>query len=52
MGALLESGPILSGDRSYRGTFRKTGKSIRAAFARFEQYADTAKVAAACAVNR
>lgn len=44
---------------AYRGTCRKTGKSMRAAFAhvywlhdgrivRFEQYADTAKVAAAC----
>ncbi|HEY4591840.1 MAG TPA: nuclear transport factor 2 family protein, partial [Thermoanaerobaculia bacterium] len=45
---------------AYRGTCRKTGKSMRAAFAhvywlydgrivRFEQYADTAKIAEACA---
>jgi ketosteroid isomerase-like protein len=44
---------------AYRGTYRRTGKSMAAAFAhvywlrdgrvvRFEQYADTAKVAEAC----
>lgn len=60
VGRWLEADDSVVALGAYRGTFRKTGKSMRAAFAhvyslrdgrivRFEQYADTAKVAAACA---
>ena len=59
VGRWLEADDSVVALGAYRGTFRKTGKSMRAAFAhvytlrdgrivRFEQYADTAKVAAAC----
>jgi len=60
VGRWLEADDSVVALGAYRGTFRKTGKSMRAAFAhvywlrdgrivRFEQYADTAKVAEACA---
>jgi hypothetical protein len=60
VGRWLEAGGYVVALGAYRGTCRKTGKSMRAAFAhvywlsdgrivRFEQYADTAKVAEACA---
>jgi ketosteroid isomerase-like protein len=60
VGRWLEAGDSVVALGAYRGTCRKTGKSMRAAFAHiywlydgrivsFEQYADTAKVAAACA---
>lgn len=59
VGRWLIAGDSIVALGAYRGTFRKTGKSMRAAFAhvyglekgrivRFEQYADTAKVAEAC----
>ena len=63
VGRWLEAGDSVVALGAYRGTFRKTGKSMRAAFAhvywlsdgrivRFEQYADTAKVAEACGLDR
>jgi ketosteroid isomerase-like protein len=59
VGRWLEADDSVVALGAYRGTCRKTGKSMRAAFAhvywlsdgrivRFEQYADTAKVAEAC----
>lgn len=59
VGRWLDAGESIVALGAYRGTFRKTGKSMRAAFAhvywldrgrvvRFEQYADTARVAEAC----
>ena len=59
VGEWLEAGESIVALGAYRGTFRKTGRSMRAAFAhvywlrdgrivRFEQYADTAKIAEAC----
>lgn len=59
VGRWLDAGESIVALGAYRGTFRKTGKPMRAAFAhvywldrgrvvRFEQYADTAKVAEAC----
>ena len=55
----LDAGEAIVVLGEYHGTYRATGKSMRAAFAhvytlrggrivRFEQYADTAKVAEAC----
>ncbi|HEY0512175.1 MAG TPA: nuclear transport factor 2 family protein [Thermoanaerobaculia bacterium] len=59
VGRWLVAGESIVALGAYRGTHRTTGKSMTAAFAhvyglrdgrviRFEQYADTAKVAAAC----
>ena len=60
VGRWLNAGDSVVALGAYRGTCRKTGKSMQAAFAhvywlekgrivRFEQYADTAKIAEACA---
>lgn len=60
VGRWLNAGDSIVALGAYRGTFRETGKSMQAAFAhvywlekgrivRFEQYADTAKIAEACA---
>jgi ketosteroid isomerase-like protein len=60
VGRWLDAGESVVALGAYRGTFRETGKTMRAAFAhvywlrdgrivRFEQYADTAKIAEACA---
>ncbi|HEY4572326.1 MAG TPA: nuclear transport factor 2 family protein [Thermoanaerobaculia bacterium] len=59
VGRWLNAGDSVVALGAYRGTYRKTGKSMQAAFAhvywlekgrivRFEQYADTAKIAEAC----
>ncbi len=59
VGSWLVAGESIVALGAYEGTHRATGKSMTAAFAhvywlcdgrvvRFEQYADTAKVAAAC----
>ena len=60
VGRWLNAGDSVVALGAYRGTFRQTGKPVQAAFAhvywlekgrivRFEQYADTAKIAEACA---
>jgi ketosteroid isomerase-like protein/ribosomal protein L40E len=60
VGRWLNAGDSVVALGAYRGTCRRTGKSMQAAFAhvywlekgrivRFEQYADTAKIAEACA---
>ncbi|HEY3567967.1 MAG TPA: nuclear transport factor 2 family protein [Thermoanaerobaculia bacterium] len=59
VGRWLNAGDSVVALGAYRGTCRRTGKSMQAAFAhvywleksrivRFEQYADTAKIAEAC----
>jgi ketosteroid isomerase-like protein/ribosomal protein L40E len=59
VGRWLNAGDSVVALGAYRGTFRQTGRPMQAAFAhvywlekgrivRFEQYADTAKVAEAC----